>query len=132
MASHLDEAQIIQSAFNETNSALQVTEATNQPIGGRLDASVNNIPTSPDTTAGSRLTTGLSTAVYTHLYISNETATVIWVATSANTPSGSTVNKLPIPASSIVSFDHIKVADGLYIWSTGSAIITGKVGWGVW
>lgn len=102
----------------------------------KVAAGTNNIPTSFDTTAGSRVATGLANKGYTHAMIVNETAGRISVVLNGDSvvppASGSTAKAFVLPTA-VATFDDVTIGDAIYIQSdTGSAISAASVEIMVW
>ena len=95
-----------------------------------LDASVNNIPTAYDTTAGSQLASNLANRTMFSIY--NNTAVDIAVRVKGVTCDSATGDQYTIPAGLAFSPPTpIAINKVLCIRSLGAAINTGTVHWSV-
>lgn len=105
-----------------------------QKTPGKIDASVNNIPTSFGSGAGSLILQNISNAK--HIRVSNRTQGQIAIHyRGKTTPSSPLIYIAAAPASGevIEFYDDIEVGPNVYIRSdTGSAITTGVVTVSVW
>lgn len=96
------------------------------PGSFRVAANVNNIPNTPDATAGSLVLTGLGSTQ--HLMLCSECTTRLRFAfNTGSLPASSSAYDGIIPAAPASSFicftaDDIQLSGKVYIWSDGSAI----------
>lgn len=101
---------------------------------GKVDASVNNIPTSFGTGAGSLVLTDIKNVK--HMRVSNSTTGRLAIHyRGKTTPSSALLYVSAAPASGevIEFFDDIEIGPSVYIRSdTGAAITTGTVTVSVW
>lgn len=112
------------------------------PKSFKIVCASNNIPTTPDATAGSLCFSGLMSnpankaIPYSHIEIINETAgriKVFFVDQNGAVPSLSNTQSIFVPATSIVFLDGVSILDSVYVASdTGSAIALATVELNIW
>jgi len=111
--------------------------ATNTPFSrtqtGKIAAGTNNIPTSYDTSAGSKIMTGMGAPkLYDTLYVYNNTATDIYIRPASKddgTPlsDGSDTQEIRVKAGAQLQFQNLLLLDCIFVRSAGSAISSGTV-----